>query len=243
MTAFAAISLDNPLRVGLNYSASPHSPVSSFRRNFGRSDRVAPNLLGLLGTTPPSKLAAPTLPEGCGSVSEIPSDWFAIHARIDGGSRDAALAWALFLGSLPFYYPVAEIAVWEGQGESRRRRKKRVSLFDGYVFGAGDDCRKFCRENPDLIESTISEPRKGQLRGELLIVEAALKADPRLKTRDVSMPGARVRVTRGPWMNKEGKVEPNREGNLGPTQVWLPLEIMGRLVPIAVDTSDLELLD
>jgi transcription antitermination factor NusG len=197
-------------------------------------------LLSQLGSTPPSKLAAPSLPEGVASVGAIEHEWFAVHSRIDGGSRDAAVAWAFYLAGLPFYYPCSLETVEEGRGRWRQKRKKRVSLFDGYLFSAGKEADKFCRENRDLIEGVIVDPRHGQLRDELLIVEESLKKNPSLKTRDITMPGTKVRITRGPWRNKEGIVEDFEKLKPGESKVWVPIETMGRLVPMAIDTSDIE---
>lgn len=174
------------------------------------------------------------------SLRAIEHEWFAVHSRIDGGSRDAAVAWAFYLGGLPFYYPCSLELVEEGRGRWRQKRKKRVSLFDGYLFAAGKEAMKFCRENRELIEGVIVDPRHGQLREELLVVEEALRKNQSLKTRDFSMPGTKVRVTRGPWQNKEGIVEDFQKLKAGESKVWVPIETMGRLVPMAIDTSDLE---
>lgn len=198
-------------------------------------------LLSKLGTTPPSKLAAPILPEGITSLAEIPGEWFAVHSRIDGGSRDAAVAWAFFLAGLPFYYPVSLQTVEEGRGRWRQKRKKRVSLFDGYLFAVGTVATNFCRENRDLIEGVIVDPRHGALRGELLIVEESLKKNPAMKTRDIAMPGTRVRITRGAYTNFEGVVEAFDKLKPGKSKVWLLVESMGRRVPLEKDTSDLEI--
>jgi hypothetical protein len=151
-------------------------------------------LLSQLGSTPPSKLAAPSLPEGVASVGAIEHEWFAVHSRIDGGSRDAAVAWAFYLAGLPFYYPVSLVTVEEGRGQWRQKRKKRVSLFDSYLFAAGSVAEKFCRENRELIESVIVDPHHGRLGQELLIVEESLKKNPAMKTRDMSLPGTKVLV-------------------------------------------------
>jgi hypothetical protein len=210
-------------------------------RNSSVSHGTAAFALRQLGTTPPSKLEAPTLPEGVTSLADIIGEWFAVHSRIDGGSRDAAVAWAFYLAGLPFYYPVSVLTVEEGRGQWRQKRKKRVSLFDSYLFAAGPDAEKFSRDNRDLIESMIVDPHHGRLRQELLIVEESLKKNPAMKTRDISMPGTRVRIMRGAYTNFEGVVEEFDKLKPGKSKVWLLVESMGRMVPLEKDTSDLEI--
>lgn len=235
-----AIILDERTIRGISSSCNP--PLAPSRLpNLRGSISTAAFLLSKLGTTPPSKLAAPILPEGITSLAEIPGEWFAVHSRIDGGSRDAAVAWAFFLAGLPFYYPVSLETVEEGRGRWRQKRKKRVSLFDGYLFAVGTVATNFCRDNRDLIEGVVVDPRHGALRGELLIVQESLRKNPAMKTRDIGIPGTTVRVTRGPWAGKEGVVENYDKLKPGESKLWVPIQTMGRLVPMAIDTSDLEI--
>jgi hypothetical protein len=224
-------------RVGLGANP-PSVPLAAPQNLTGKPYTVARGYSGL-GTTPASRLTPPTLPEGVGSVAEIREPWFAVHTRIDmrGHSRDFAMAWQLRLAELPYYHPQAERIVLEGA--RREKRKKIVSLFSGYLFAAGPKAERFCFDNQELCDCILHEPREGEIASDLLLIEASLKQNPRLQTFDIDRAGIRVRVTRGPWINKEGIVDQLKEHD-GTTTVYLRVETLGRLTPLELDISDLE---
>lgn len=190
-----------------------------------------------LGTTPASRLTPPTLPEGVESVAEIREPWFAVHTQIQSrGPSDFALAWQLHLNGLPYYHPQAERIVVE----KTQRRKKVVSLFAGYLFAAGPLAERFCLDNRDLCDSILREPRAGQIAADLLVIQGALKQDPRLKTCDIDRAGIKVRVTRGPYINQEGVTDDVKVQDGAVVRVYLHIRTMGRLTPLDLDVSDLE---
>lgn len=240
MSVATEVALDAPQNIRSTISQlPPHSSPGSQAKSQGPTG-VAAKLYRGLGTTRPSHLTPPTLPEGVASVAGIHEPWFAIHSRVDlKGSRDFALAWELYLAGLPFYHPQAERIVLEGV--KRERRKKIVSLFSGYVFAAGEVAEKsfWTWQEKGLADCILHEPRAGQIAADLLLIEASLKANPRLQTCEIDRKGIRVRVTRGPWINKEGVVDDLKDHD-GTTTVYLRVETLGRLTPLELDISDLE---
>lgn len=222
------------LRCGGSPSPLPPVPSTNLRQYC-----TATRGYSGLGTTPPSRLPPPSLPEGIKSVAEITDGWFAVHTRIDyRGSNDAALAWALYLAGLPFYYPQVELWIKSGQANPIRRRKIR-SLFDGYLFAAGQPAERYCRENRQLVECVLQEHRAGQIARDLSFIQVAVYENPQLTTDKLDRPGTKVRVTRGPFMHFEGEVD-KLELKRDRAIVHCFIDSMNRSVPMAFDSSDLE---
>lgn len=193
---------------------------------------------GGIGTTPPSKLVPPSLPEGIKSVTEIKGEWFAIHSRVDlRGTRDAAVAWSLFLSGLPFFYPQEQVWITEGKARPLRRLKTR-SLFSGYLFASGRAARNFCGENSSLIDAVLNEPREGQIERDLSLIQHAIAENPQLTTDKLDRPGTRVRVKRGPFMDFEGVVDFSLVKR-DRVVVHCFITFMGRSLPKEFDVSDL----
>jgi transcription antitermination factor NusG len=226
----------NALRCGGSPSPLPPVPPKPLRQ-FCTATRGYPGL----GTTPPSRLPPPSLPEGVQSVAEIAEGWFAIHSRVDyRGSNDAALAWSLFLAGIPFYYPQVQHWVMSGISNPIRRRKNR-SLFNGYVFSAGDAAEKYCRDDKQrpLVECILHEHFVGQLAHDLSLIQVAVQEDPELTTDKLDRPGTKVRVKYGPFMNYEGEVDfSSVKGER--VIVHCHITFMNRSLPKEFDVSDLE---
>jgi hypothetical protein len=237
--------LDSAPTGGIGFTASATRPTPSPDKVWKFTPGVPVRIPGVpayrsLGTTPPSKLPPPSLPEGVPGVAAVPADapWFGVHTRIDlRGCRDAAAAWGLFLEGLPFYYPQAQR--WIVEGSERKRRRKTGSLFAGYLFATGEAAERWCADNPDVVECLLHEPRADQLRSDLLLIEASLAQNPEVDSGGIDRPGIRVRVTRGPFMNREGTVEkldPKAEG----MRVHFTIEMLGRPVSLDLLYCDLE---
>lgn len=183
-----------------------------------------------------TRIDAPSLPESVTLVNQIQGTWLAVACAFDlRGSRDAAVAWAAYLAEQPFYYP--QRVGWVIQGGKRRR--KRMSLFPGYVFLAGPDADKWARES-ELILDVLYEVRQDDLRGDLAVVERALQLNPALTSTEIRNKGQKVRITRGPFMNYEGIVESLREDNGGVVKVDVELKFMGKPLTMELLRDDLE---
>ncbi len=196
-----------------------------------------------LGTTPPSKLPPPSLPEGISSVAGVLTDapWFGIHTRITmRGSKDAAVAWGLYLAGLPFYFP--QKIRRRVERDTGRKRKDLVSAFSGYLFAAGKLAFEWCWDNPELVECTLKEARAGTLAVDLRMVEVSIAEDPEMRSGEIDGPGILVRVISGPWEGKEGVVEKVTRSREGVTRVWFDIETLGRKVSLELPSWQLEKL-
>lgn len=183
-----------------------------------------------------TRIDAPSLPESVTSVNQIEGTWLAVACAFDlRGSRDAAVAWAAYLAELPFYYP--QRTGWVVRGDKRRR--KRMSLFPGYVFMNGPNAEKWCRES-ELVIDVLHEVRQDDLRSDLALIERALQLNPGLMSTEVRSKGQRVRVTRGQFMNYEGMVEALREDRGGVVKVDVEIKFMGQTVTMEILRDDLE---
>ncbi len=181
------------------------------------------------------------LPAHLGSTGEASGPWsFAeVIPRFE-----KSLAKLLAREGLDYYLP---LTIVRRQWWSHGKKDSLSPLFPGYIFVAGPEAEAFIRDTPARITHIFecgihaigNQPR---FRRELSNLEMALSINPCLRVAEISKPGQKVRVTRGPFQNYQGDVEAIKEGHHGMVPVHIRIVTLGQPVVLEIDRSDLELL-
>ena len=118
----------------------------------------------------------------------------------------------------------------------RRKVKRELPLFPGYVFTKlfPDERIKILQTN--LVVHTISVPDPRQLVHQLRQIAKASRAMPQMRTAHIFKVGDLVRVKYGPLRGTEGYVK--REG--AKAMLCLNVEILGASVEISISPADIE---
>lgn len=171
-------------------------------------------------------------------IAEIAGRWWVARVRRDqgaGGERRACCD--LARAGLAVYCPVDFYLVMRG---SSRRRVPRV-LFPSYIFVASEspemlsDARDRDRLEHNRVIAWISVLDQNQLVSELSSLELALGSGVHLLARNDLKPDLRVRVTGGPLMGVEGRIN-----KVYPHVVHLSVTMLGQSVQVEVSPDLLE---
>lgn len=130
---------------------------------------------------------------------------------------------------LPLYTKVTKV--------QRRRVKRELPLFPGYVFACleGDMRRKMLETN--LLVQTIPIPNPREVVHQLRQIVRVMKGNAAVKVTNPFKTGDHVRVNAGPFMGLDGYVR--REG--AKATIVLNIDILGQAVETSVSPADCEL--
>jgi transcription antitermination factor NusG len=159
-------------------------------------------------------------------------DWYVLHVkpRTEKKVAQYLLSYGYFC-HLPLYTKIAKV--------QRRKVKRRLPLFPGYVFTRllPDERVKMLQTN--LIVKTIFAKYPRKMIHQLRQIAHAARGDTTMMPIDLCKVGDYVRVISGPMRGTEGYIQrKGREASL-----CLNVEILGVAVEVAVSPYDVEKID
>lgn len=169
------------------------------------------------------------------SIREMPGRWMVAAVA---GDREKAFAAALHKLRIAYYLPMyAKPITVNGRGD---KRDVMIPLFDGYVFFTGaPETIATLRDTHDArkhLWDVLHVADQDRLLFALEGLHAKLSADPRMSVGWHPRHGDKVRVTAGPFMGAEGRVEID-----GPDKhLWTIIELLGAPRPIDIPADMLE---
>jgi transcriptional antiterminator RfaH len=156
--------------------------------------------------------------------------WYVLHVK---PRTEKKAAWYLRRFKCFEYLPVRLVV----RKVQRRKVKRELPLFPGYVFTRMDFDQRADMLRTNLVVRTIPIPRPRETIHQLRQIRRVVMAASDLKVISSTFhEGDRVRVKAGPMRGTEGYVK--RDG--GRAVLYLNVEILGTCVEVSVAPSEVE---
>ncbi len=158
--------------------------------------------------------------------------WLVLYLRPRTEKKTAGL---LAARKAPVNLPLRrEVKIYQ-----RRRVNISKPVFPGYLFAAlNEEQRSSLYKTGNLLRVMTPENEQVMLY-ELDQIQKALAVDPTLQRRSAMTMGRQVRITTGPFMGIEGKVERLKSN----THVILNVEMIGQAIEVEVEKNFVEIID
>jgi len=157
--------------------------------------------------------------------------WFAVHTR---PRSEKTLARQLYREQLWFHLPVQQHEYRTPKG---RKCTSFLPLFPSYLFLYADDVERFhAIASTNSIVRMLDVPDGEELAFDLLQVQRALELGAVARPQSKLLPGAKVRVTSGPFENFEGRILKRQTGDV----LLIAVHYLQQGITIALDDCQVE---
>jgi transcriptional antiterminator RfaH len=168
----------------------------------------------------------------CDSLdTEVQRRWWAIYTK---PRQEKSLARDLLACQVPFYLPlIPKRVIYRG-----RRIESQLPMFSGYLFLYGSDEERLKAISTNRVSQLITVHDPDELVRDLRSIHTLIQSNAPLTIESRLQPGARVRVTHGPFMGMEGTIEACKSGY----RLIVAVQLLQRGVSLEIDDACIELI-
>lgn len=148
---------------------------------------------------------------------------------------EKALAWDLVREHVPYFLPMVKRITFSGG----RRRVGMAPVFSSYIFIAGSHDNRVAAFHSGHVCQAIAVGDQPELLAELKRLYSLITSEQAPVIHPQIIPGRRCRVTVGPYAGLVGRLAKVADIS----QVVVDLTVLGQSIGVAVEPSQIELLD